>query len=211
MKTISNSARETILRKLDSKHNRHFPNVHYESIRSNAEYFVQPDAHSLITTFCSVFTNISGSCVVCDSEKEALQYIASILNGYTAYSIEPKISQICKAEGIAVASDENFAKTAKFAITSCDALIARTASVLVNSQTLNGRKSIAAPETHIVLAYETQMYADLPDTFAHISYETIPSQITVITGPSRTADIEKTLVLGAHGPKNLVVVIIKNV
>jgi L-lactate dehydrogenase complex protein LldG len=32
-----------------------------------------------------------------------------------------------------------------------------------------------------------------------------PSAVTVITGPSRTADIEKTLVLGAHGPKELVI------
>ena len=38
----------------------------------------------------------------------------------------------------------------------------------------------------------------------------LPSQITLITGPSRTADIEKTLVLGAHGPKELHVFILNN-
>jgi len=40
--------------------------------------------------------------------------------------------------------------------------------------------------------------------------ENLPSLISVITGPSRTADIEKTLVLGAHGPKELLAMIVKN-
>ena len=41
-----------------------------------------------------------------------------------------------------------------------------------------------------------------------LKYDTIPSMISLITGPSRTADIEKTLVMGAHGPKELYVFLI---
>ncbi|MOA49007.1 Lactate utilization protein C [compost metagenome] len=52
---------------------------------------------------------------------------------------------------------------------------------------------------------------DLKDAFALLKEkyeEHLPSNITVISGPSRTADIEKTLVLGAHGPKEFYVFLI---
>jgi L-lactate dehydrogenase complex protein LldG len=59
-----------------------------------------------------------------------------------------------------------------------------------------------------VLAYTSQLVPDLKDAFKLIKEkygQQIPSMISTITGPSRTADIEKTLVLGAHGPKELFV------
>jgi L-lactate dehydrogenase complex protein LldG len=58
------------------------------------------------------------------------------------------------------------------------------------------------------LAYSSQLVTDLKDGFKLIKDKygnQLPSMITTITGPSRTADIEKTLVLGAHGPKELFV------
>jgi L-lactate dehydrogenase complex protein LldG len=61
---------------------------------------------------------------------------------------------------------------------------------------------------HIVLAYTSQLVLDLKDGFKLLKKKygnNIPSLISTITGPSRTADIEKTLVLGAHGPKELFV------
>lgn len=39
----------------------------------------------------------------------------------------------------------------------------------------------------------------------------MPSMVTLITGPSRTADIEKTLVMGAHGPKELYVFLLEDI
>ena len=62
------------------------------------------------------------------------------------------------------------------------------------------------PPVHIVIANKNQLVDYLEKAYSeiHEKYKNdLPSQITLITGPSRTADIEKTLVLGAHGPREL--------
>jgi len=93
-------------------------------------------------------------------------------------------------------------------ITACDLLIAQTGSVLVTSRTAGGRALTVLPPHHVVVARASQLVGGLPDAFAWIK-ETYganpPSMISFITGPSRTGDIERILVLGAHGPKKLTV------
>jgi len=93
-------------------------------------------------------------------------------------------------------------------ITECDALIAQTGSILITSRSAGGRALSVLPPHHVVLARREQLIADLPEAFALLKrkYETnYPSFISLITGPSRTGDIERILVLGAHGPKKLTV------
>ncbi len=93
-------------------------------------------------------------------------------------------------------------------VTECDALIAQTGSVLVTSRSAGGRALSVLPPHHVVLARRDQMVADLPAAFALLTQkyaENYPSFIGFITGPSRTGDIERILVLGAHGPKKLTI------
>ena len=94
------------------------------------------------------------------------------------------------------------------AITECDALIAQTGTVLVTSQTAGGRSLSCLPPHHVVIARRSQLVADLPAAFALLKQKhgaNYPSMISFITGPSRTGDIERILVLGAHGPKQLTI------
>ena len=75
-----------------------------------------------------------------------------------------------------------------------------------------GRQMYAFPPVHIVVAKAAQMTNYYEDALIAIQQNyngNLPSAITTITGPSRTADIEKTLVLGAHGPRELIVFISK--
>jgi L-lactate dehydrogenase complex protein LldG len=93
-------------------------------------------------------------------------------------------------------------------ISACDALIAQTGSVLVTSQSAGGRALSVLPPHHIVVARREQLLADLPAAFALLKEKYAsgyPSFISFITGPSRTGDIERILVLGAHGPKKLTI------
>jgi L-lactate dehydrogenase complex protein LldG len=96
-------------------------------------------------------------------------------------------------------------------ITECDALIAQTGSVLVTGRSAGGRALSVLPPHHVVLARRDQLIADLPDAFALLKkkYGTdFPSFISFITGPSRTGDIERILVLGAHGPRKLTIILL---
>jgi L-lactate dehydrogenase complex protein LldG len=96
-------------------------------------------------------------------------------------------------------------------ISACEALIAQTGSVLVSSRSAGGRALSVLPPHHLVLARREQLLPDLPAAFALLKrkyHSDYPSLISFITGPSRTGDIERILVLGAHGPRKLTILCI---
>ncbi len=95
---------------------------------------------------------------------------------------------------------------AQTAFTACRALIAQTGCVLITAAEDPWRALSVYPPIHVVIAFADQLVPTLDDalrlTLEHTSY------CSFIGGPSRTADIEKTLVLGAHGPKRVEVWIV---
>lgn len=93
-------------------------------------------------------------------------------------------------------------------ITECEALVAQTGSVLVTNKSCGGRALSVLPPHHVVVARREQLLPDLSAAFALLQSkysDNYPTMISFITGPSRTGDIERILVLGAHGPKRLTV------
>jgi L-lactate dehydrogenase complex protein LldG len=102
----------------------------------------------------------------------------------------------------------NELEACEVAITECDALVAQTGSVVLTSRSAGGRALSVLPPHHVVLATRRQLVPDLPAAFELLKerYGTdYPSMMCFITGPSRTGDIERILVLGAHGPKKLTI------
>ncbi len=100
-------------------------------------------------------------------------------------------------------------ETCDAGLTECDALVAQTGSVLVTSRSTGGRALTVLPPHHVVLARKEQIISSLPDAFKLVKDKygsDYPSMISFITGPSRTGDIERILVLGAHGPKKLTII-----
>jgi len=94
-------------------------------------------------------------------------------------------------------------------ITLCEALVAQTGSVLVSSAN-GGRQATVIAPAHIVFAKLDQLVPDLEAAMAQIYERGIASKnsyVCLITGSSRTADIEKILIMGAHGPRRLIVVL----
>jgi len=119
----------------------------------------------------------------------------------------------CAALGLPVLlTDEPYDKTelerCPAGLSACDALVAQTGSVLVTTRSAGGRALSVLPPHHVVLARRDQLVADLPEAFALLRSKygaDYPSMISLITGPSRTGDIERILVLGAHGPRQLTI------
>jgi len=97
------------------------------------------------------------------------------------------------------------------AITSCESIVAQLGSILVSSASSGGRALSILPHVHVVIARVDQVVPDLATAIAlmqSVHGPKMPSMLSFITGPSRTGDIERILVLGAHGPKELYLVLV---
>lgn len=96
-------------------------------------------------------------------------------------------------------------------VTTCESIVAQLGAILVSSATSGGRALSILPHVHVVVAQASQVVPDLGSALALAKArhgDQLPSMLSFITGPSRTGDIERILVLGAHGPKELYVVLI---
>jgi L-lactate dehydrogenase complex protein LldG len=104
--------------------------------------------------------------------------------------------------------DVNEMEACDVGLTECDALVAQTGTLVVTSRCSGGRALSVLPPHHVVLARRDQLVRDLAAALALVQRKyapDYPSMISLVTGPSRTGDIERILVLGAHGPKKLTV------
>jgi L-lactate dehydrogenase complex protein LldG len=89
-------------------------------------------------------------------------------------------------------------------------LIAETGSVVAASSPAEPRSLTLLPPVHIAVAGRSQILPDLFDLFEQFTVESLPSCLTIISGPSKTGDIELRLVTGVHGPGELHVVLIES-
>lgn len=102
--------------------------------------------------------------------------------------------------------------TADYALLRAEALLADTGSAIVIERSADRRLAPYLPRTCIIVADAAVLHASLGVAALEAVHAAARrgdrGEAVIITGPSRTADIEKTLVLGAHGPKTLVVFIV---
>jgi L-lactate dehydrogenase complex protein LldG len=117
------------------------------------------------------------------------------------------LAQLCVDGGY----DKNALEACDAGITECELLVAQTGSVCVTSDNSGGRVLSVLPPHHIVVARQSQLVTDLTEAYESLAAKYrahYPSMISFITGPSRTGDIERILVLGAHGPKRLTILLL---
>lgn len=156
-------------------------------------------------------------CVVAPDAQGTADALRSVLESVPAGEIyiqdTPPLRSIAQASikgrSIRWSSDGPPKESSQATITEAEYLIALTGSVLVVSASGGRGASVVAP-VHIVIASESQLEPDLESAFARANQRGLTAQnscLCLITGSSRTADIEKILVLGAHGPRRFVVVV----
>ena len=178
--------------------------------------FTSPIYHplneSLELEFKTNLEMIGGKVILCKTTAEIAEQIALICQEKKQNHIfctDPGLQDLLKST-VEIDSDElNFLEL-NIGVTRCEFLVAHLGSVLISSAQVSGRRLNVFPETHIVVASQSQLtnYLDTAIEKLQNKYKNeLPSLISNITGPSRTADIEKTLVMGMHGPKSLFVLI----
>jgi len=157
---------------------------------------------------------------VCADLNEAIQQVQKLASASSWKKIGRHRGELTDAvaRGLGLAevrTDDGYAvnelESCDAGLTECEALVAQTGSVLVSAPIAGGRALSVLPPHHVVLARRNQMAPDLTVALQRVQEKfkgKFPSFLSFITGPSRTGDIERILVLGAHGPRKLTVILL---
>ena len=172
--------------------------------------------------FSKLSEGLRSELVICETLEQAgdhLQKLATELawksvgihRGELLSQLEPLLPSPIERIWVDSGYDKDALEAADAGVTECELLVAQTGSVCVTGPSSGGRVLSVLPPHHIVVARRSQLVTDLTEAFASLAMkyrESYPSMISFITGPSRTGDIERILVLGAHGPKRLTILLL---
>lgn len=207
----TSQSREKILSKLRNGRQRAsvavpFPELEHEP----ASQVFASGTSSLEEQFATEFIRLGGRFIFCTDESELLDGLTALYDssGWSQlFCSDPQLQQIFKRGQLRFVEEMDPSNsTADACVTGCEALVARTGSFLLSSRQNQGRVAPVFYPVHIVVAYADQLSPDIDTALQLIRSrygDAIPSMINLNTGPSRTADIEKTLVVGVHGPKEV--------
>jgi len=157
--------------------------------------------------FAEQFTSLQGKFVFCLNQQELAFQFNSLVRKQGWKKIfcrEERLLNLIDAQLTELRTDD--LAGCDISVTGCEALVARTGTIVLSTAQSSGRTvSVYAP-IHVCVAYSKQLVYDVKDALVQIRNrygDRLPSLISFATGPSRTADIEKTLVVGVHGPKEV--------
>ena len=200
------SSKEKILKKIREALSNPVP-LPFPKSEGTTSVFRQ-QAEELEVLFAEEFTKLLGKFAFCINEADAKNQIKELIkqqNWSNVYCVENDLSNLLNAKEFSELNGGSLADC-DAAITSCHYLIARTGAIVMSSAQQSGRTTSAYAPVHICIAYVDQLVYDTRDALKGFKAKygsNLPSFITFAAGPSRTADIEKTLVVGVHGPKEV--------
>jgi len=199
-------AKENILKKIRQALSQSTP-IPFPQSEGNHSVF-QPATQDAEIEFAEQFTKLLGKFIFCMDHRELATQLKALATHNTwkkLYCREDKLKETLKTDGFDGWANVEL-KDCDAAVTTCELLIARTGSIVMSAAQDSGRTvSVYAP-IHICVAYTDQLVYDIRDGLIALKEKyqgLLPSMVTFATGPSRTADIEKTLVVGVHGPKEV--------
>jgi L-lactate dehydrogenase complex protein LldG len=184
----------------------------------------QADKDEMLQQFIVRQENLHGEVITCISVEEMARALSNILNPFEpetakyfpdelidqVFKIDPGLKNFFDYKSSLSISSPDFSRY-EVGVSGAEYLVSRTGSIFLNSKTAGGRRLTVLPPVHIVLARRDQMVSSLDNVIQEIKNREMDwSYATFITGPSRTSDIEKRLVLGAHGPKRLITLILNS-
>jgi len=206
------AARENILKKIRKALTQTTP-LPFPAGEGTSTVF-KPVLQELEIEFGEQFSKLLGKFVYCVDIEELETQLSTIISHNKWERIffkENEVRSIFSNSFLGKSSYPDLA-TADAAITTCEALVARTGTIIMSTAQKSGRTTSVYAEIHICIAFTDQLVYDVKDGLQLIKERyagRMPSLVTFATGPSRTADIEKTLVVGVHGPKEVYVFLVE--
>lgn len=200
----SSSSRERILSRIRQGLSASTPSPFPDNVVPES-YFVQSEDDPAIV-FAESFANLQGKFVYCPTLDSFHQQLHQLIQSKGWASIFWNDAEVDRLLNVLNWSSSADLADCDASITRCEYLVARTGSILLSSGSGGNRTTSIYAPVHITIAYTNQLVNDLPELFEHLGKRygsQLPSFISLASGPSRTADIEKTLVTGIHGPKEI--------
>jgi L-lactate dehydrogenase complex protein LldG len=205
-------SKENILKKIRKALNHSTP-LPFPQSEGNQSVFTPLEQEAEVE-FAEQFTKLQGKFIFCINQQELAFQLTSLVrkqNWETIFCVEDKLIAPVASQ-ISDRIVKNDLANCNVSITGCEYLVARTGSIVMTTAQASGRTASVYAPIHICIAYTNQLVYDIKDALqaAKDKYRNnLPSLITFATGPSRTADIEKTLVVGVHGPKEVYVFLVE--
>lgn len=186
---------------------------------------VWPDTQPSVDAMADRFTNelhaVSGEVVRCATLDEARTRLAQLLGEIGASTLAAMDRPLCRdlasplGNRVTWPDPQSNAKTMadlQAGLLQADYLLADTGSAMIACATAQERLLCYLPPCSIIVAQTNQLVEHMPAAWQHVAPRVadpdLRGEFVFITGPSRTADIEKILILGVHGPKRVIVLLI---
>ncbi len=180
----------------------------------------QRDFPDLVDQFCSALTAVHGETYRVPDQNAARRRLAEILRQLKAQNVvvNPDLALMespfqpgpsSPHWRLADQQGDNLraiCDSADVGISGVDAALAETGSLIVSSGSRHSRLATLLPPVHIALVPQERIFVDI---FAWVASRpaNMPANLTLISGPSKTADIEQTMAVGVHGPKRLIAIL----
>lgn len=181
----------------------------YQDVDTESDVFAEQDGEYMEELFARAFIRANGKFVFSSDVNELADNLGALIANSSVkklYYGEEFLAGLLQSLDVELYNKPGDIFQCDASVTSCEALIARHGTIVCSSHDKGGRKGIVAAPIHIVFATNKQLVYSIREAMQYLGekYKTdMPSLVSFLTGPSRTADIEKTLVHGAHGPKEL--------
>ncbi|PYS70648.1 MAG: hypothetical protein DMF69_12830 [Acidobacteria bacterium] len=196
---------------------------------AEAAAYLQPgikhDVASLVELFKENLEAVDGHCIIVETRSDVVQALYEIINKLQGTYLKAKriaVSDSSEIERLvnlvdvdvdtfAVAPTASEVFNFDVGITYAQAGIAETGTLVLDSSRERNRLVSLVPPVHIAILNASSIVQTLGEALATLRQaEEVSPIITLVTGPSRTADIELTLAIGVHGPQELYVIVNKN-
>lgn len=213
------TSKEKILKKvrqaLNYKSKSSFQNIDLES-----NVFVRPEGETLSEMFVKKFVSVQGQFVYCDNTFDCVDKLLDLIElrkWKFIFSWEEETQNLLDDSGIEYYDKKEHLDKIQASITGCESLLASSGSILISSAK-NSRTLTIWPPVHVIIAKRSQLVLDMKEamqTMRNRYGRNMPTMISFITGPSRTHDLPSIepelmpqMVVGAHGPIELILFLI---